>query len=89
MNAAMTSATARQQPLGASTLRRHAALARALLEELDRTVPSSGADFRTDALDEQLVEELTRLGCRILECAVMMTRAPRARARFDSKGSAA
>jgi hypothetical protein len=58
-------------------LRAHAALVRALLDELDRLAPIS--ERRPDAqrfvaLSEQHVEELASLGCRIVECAAAMTR---------------
>ena len=53
--------------------RSDAATVRALLDELDRIVPPTSARPHEDArleLCEQLVEELARLGCRLLECAV-------------------
>jgi hypothetical protein len=54
-------------------VRSHAAIVRTLLEELDRVLPSaSGTGER--GVTEQLIEELTSLGCRVLECAVGMTR---------------
>jgi hypothetical protein len=54
-------------------LRSYTALVRALLDELDRIVPSQGANAREDALDQQLVNELRRVGSRILECTATMT----------------
>jgi hypothetical protein len=57
-------------------IRRHAALARALLDELDRVVPSQGAGARMDAVEQQLMEELWRLAHRILDCTATMIRAP-------------
>ena len=56
-------------------LRAHAAMVRALADELDRASPSSDSAPRTDlrpALAEQLAEELARLGCRMLECATVI-----------------
>jgi hypothetical protein len=60
-------------------IRVHAALVRALLDELDRLAPIS--ERRPDAerfvaLSEQHAEELGRLGCRIVECAAAMTGIP-------------
>ena len=71
-----------------SPLRRQVALARSLLDECDRAVPAESAHQRPDMLlllREQLVEELGRLGCRLLECAATLTdlgvtRAPAGRA---------
>jgi hypothetical protein len=60
-------------------LRSHAATARSLLDELDRLVPPSGAGHEEGArleLQQQLAEELARLGCRLLECAATVTGAP-------------
>lgn len=57
-------------------LRAHAALVRTLADELDRATPSSDPATRTDlrpALAEQLGEELARLGCRMLECAAVIS----------------
>ena len=57
-------------------VRSHAALARSLLDELERVVPASGGRLHGDTLlREQLAEELARLGCRLLECAAMVTEA--------------
>jgi hypothetical protein len=53
-------------------VRSHAALARSLLDELERVVPASSYHGDT-LLREQLAEELARLGCRLLECAAMVT----------------
>jgi hypothetical protein len=63
-------------------LRRHTALARALLDELDRILPSPGVGSRKDGLDEQLIEELRRLAHRILECTATVIGAPGAPAAF-------
>jgi hypothetical protein len=48
-------------------------MARSLLDELDRMVPSSGIRRNEEALREQLAEELARLACRLLECAATVT----------------
>jgi hypothetical protein len=56
-----------KEPLAA--VRRQAALARALLDELEAIDPNSDA---TKALNAQAVEELTRLGRRILETAAVL-----------------
>jgi hypothetical protein len=52
----------------------HAALVRALLEELERVVPSANEVGECE-LGRQLAEELAGLGCRLLECAARMTSA--------------
>jgi hypothetical protein len=62
---------------GGLALRGHAALVRALLEELERVVPAAGVSpAEEDIVGAQLVEELTRLGRRILDCSPTMTQAP-------------
>lgn len=56
-------------------VRPQAALARTLLDELDRFVPPSarGSDVaRFIALGDQLAEELERLGSQLSECAAAM-----------------
>jgi hypothetical protein len=70
--------------LRAPALRRHTALVRALLDELDRIVPSPSASPREDALEQQLIEELSGLACRILECTATMARASETLAAPDS-----
>ena len=62
-----------QDPL--ALLRRHAALVRSLLDELDRTLPQWKVTdaFEAAGVREQLVEELGRMGCRLLECAASLT----------------
>ena len=50
-------------------IRRQAALARALLDELEEVAP--GFD-RGRGLRAQAIEELTRLGCRIFEAAALL-----------------
>jgi hypothetical protein len=57
-------------------LRTRAALARSLLDELDRALPMDGTTQRhavSIALREQLAEELGRMGCQLLECAASLT----------------
>ena len=51
-------------------LRSQAALLRALLDEVERLAPASSCD---EGFSEQIVEELTRLGCRSLEAASELT----------------
>ena len=46
-------------------LRGQAALARALLDELDRAVPHGS----NEVISAQLVEELARLGCQLIDAA--------------------
>jgi hypothetical protein len=52
-----------------SSIRRQAALARTLLDELEEIAPGfdRGRDLRAQA-----IEELTRLGCRIFEAAALL-----------------
>jgi hypothetical protein len=52
-----------------SPVRSQAAFVRTLLDELERVAPP-GVD---DAVSEQLVEELARLGCRCIELASALT----------------
>ena len=57
-------------------LRSQAAAVRTLLDELDRVLPAAGVSLGEDApicLQEQLVEEVARLGCRLIESAATMT----------------
>jgi len=70
--------------LSVVALRRHAALVRALLEELDRVAPLACASTEEEVVGEQLVEELTHLARRILECAATMTQTPEIPADFDA-----
>ncbi len=51
------------------SIRRQAALARTLLDELEEIAP--GLDGGR-ALSAQVIEELTRLGCRIFEAAALL-----------------
>jgi hypothetical protein len=76
MNQAVRPFMAFKAPDDFSRLRRHAALVRSLLDELDRILPATGASPRSDAafaIHEQLVEELGRVGCRLLECAASLS----------------
>jgi hypothetical protein len=66
-------------PNSRAALRRQLALVRALVDELDRLACAGGeqgAQSTGPAFQEQLREDLTRLGCRILEHAAAMTDAP-------------
>ena len=72
------------RPLGAlhlrgdlARLRSHAATVRSLLDELERAVPATGGINGGASLyaEEQLAEELARLGCRLIESAATMTSA--------------
>jgi len=57
-------------------LRAHAATVRTLLDELERARPSADRLSKRDlhpSLAGQLAEELARLGCRMLECASVVT----------------
>jgi hypothetical protein len=68
-----------QLPPAMAPLRSHAAVIRALLDELDRLAPlsaRSGEAAVFNCLGEQLAEELRRLGSRMLECAAAMTGTP-------------
>jgi hypothetical protein len=76
MTAALTSPAAQDVPSSVAVLRRQAALARALLDELDRALPATRACGRAEVIDAQFVEEPTRLGCRVLECAATTVRTP-------------
>jgi hypothetical protein len=65
-----------ETPPNVPRFRAHAATVRALLDELDRATPSQDlwtlAD-RESVLAEQLAEELTRLGCLMVECAAAVS----------------
>jgi hypothetical protein len=68
-----------QLPESLVLVRTHAALVRALLDELDRVAPVSARSYETTqfaAVCEQLAEEVARLGCRMLESAAAMTGTP-------------
>ena len=52
-------------------LRSQAAFLRTLLDDVERLAPASGEG---EGFSEQIVEELTRLGCRSLEAASELTR---------------
>src|SRR5579864_6511533 len=54
--------------------RGQAAVVRALLNEMERISALHGSSTREETvLGDQLVEELARLGCRVLECASAMS----------------
>jgi hypothetical protein len=53
-------------------LRSHAATVRALLDELERIVPCTGGSGEI-AIAGQLLEELARLGYRVLDCVGTMS----------------
>jgi hypothetical protein len=72
MTAALISPNAPRLPVSIAAARRHAALARALLADLDRLTPQPSASAREYILGDQLIEELTRLGYELLECAATM-----------------
>ena len=59
-----------EEPMGLGRLRSRAAVVRALLDELERiwTVPRPSPREEL-VFGEQLIEELARLGCQIVECA--------------------
>jgi len=68
-------ATPPHVPLSVVVLRRHAALVRALLQEVERVAPSVDSGGPGEVIAEHLIEELTRLAHWILECAGTMTQA--------------
>jgi hypothetical protein len=74
MTPALVSVTASKVPLRLVAVRRHAALVRALLEELEPLAPSAGAKADEEVIGEQLIEELTLLCRRLQECTTAMTR---------------
>jgi hypothetical protein len=51
------------------TLRSEAACVRALIDEIERVAPASLAE---EAVSAQLVEDLARLGCRLIEAAAAL-----------------
>jgi hypothetical protein len=55
-------------------VRSQTAVVRALLEEVERLDPATSG-----GLSEQLVEELARLGCRILETSAELAKDPHVR----------
>ena len=62
-------------------LRRHVATVRSLLDEFERVLSEPGALGHAEgrfAVCEQLVEELGRIGGRLLECAAASTAAAHA-----------
>jgi hypothetical protein len=58
-----------REELRALSIRKQAAIVRALADELEHLAPQGA----TGSLREQLVEELARLGCRILETAAKLS----------------
>ena len=75
---AFSSASFRQADLEAppsssslSAVRAQAAFLRSLLDEVERLSPRSAA---AEGITEQVVEELTRLGCKSLEAAAELTK---------------
>jgi hypothetical protein len=79
MSAAFVQPSELDLPQALTRLRAHAALVRALLDELDRLAPLSARSSdaaRLFAVGEQLAEEFGRLGCQIVECAASMTAIP-------------
>jgi hypothetical protein len=61
-------------PKAVREIRTQAGVIRALLDEVDAVDPAFGAE-----LEGQLIEELARLGCRILEAASAMSDSKRPR----------
>jgi hypothetical protein len=59
-----------------AALREHVALVRALLEEVEHVVPAARATGDGEAIGRQLMEEMSRLGRRLLECAALMDQTP-------------
>jgi len=53
-----------------ASLRQQIAVVRTLLDELDDSVPSSGS--LPQAPDAQVIDELIRLGCRVLDSAALL-----------------
>ncbi len=60
--------------VGLERLRAQVAVVRTLTEQIDRFARPEN----TDQLTEHIVEEMARLGCRLLEAAASMTRPPSA-----------
>jgi hypothetical protein len=69
--------------LSVERLHSQAALLRNLLEELETLGPETPEEVRL-ASREQVVNELVSLGCRLLECAVLMSPRPPVVLRFSS-----
>ena len=70
-----------QASLGIAMLgrvRRHVALVRTLLDELERIAQAPDASWREADCRAHLIEELDRLQRRLLECAAAMTEVPSA-----------
>jgi hypothetical protein len=70
-----------------SEVREQVALARSLIDEVDRLVPPAELLAHVSAQDDEAVaEELARLGCRIVELASAFTRARRAAPKASRSG---
>jgi hypothetical protein len=67
-----------------AAIRRHAALVRALLEELEHAMPSVDPHAAGEVVAEHLIEELTRLAHQILDCVATMPKACEASSDFDA-----
>jgi hypothetical protein len=76
MTQALRLVAARRPADHVTPLRRHAAVARSLLDEFERVLPPSSASppsYAAIAVHGQLVEELGRVGCLLLECAASLS----------------
>ncbi len=60
---------------GVFAVRKQAAFVRTLLDELERIAPHA----HEEAVGEQTIEELVRLGCSIIEAAAALSERPDAR----------
>jgi hypothetical protein len=76
MTTALLAMTLSNGRLRVLAVRRHAALVRALLVDLERLVPSAGASEHEEVMSEQLVEEVGPLGHRLLECTTTTIETP-------------
>ena len=63
-------AVASVESLRIAAARHQAALVRTLADEIERLMPSPAA---AQAVTGQLVDELSRLGCRVLEAAAVLS----------------
>lgn len=73
MSTTLLTVTTSDTRLTVVAIRRHVALVRTLLEEIERLVPSTGARAHREDISKQLVEELTLLSHRLLECTATMS----------------
>jgi hypothetical protein len=69
MVAALAFSEQHAAPVTLRPVRSQAAIVRALLEEVDRLDPAT-----SHGVSEQLVDELARLGCRILETSAKLAK---------------